>query len=124
LRYTPGNRRHPGLAGQLKGYKEDGVLRGHDLPLPFAFWPCVGPDQATLCVLANLGLIYLAFGSIRDGDGVAAESDLDLAELAVAGQRLGIRGDSLVLAVAPARWGCPLEVVRNNGLKIRLKATG
>src|SRR5689334_11533842 len=76
-----------------------------------------------LCLLAIFSLDR-AFLSISYGDGVTEKSHLYLAELAVALERLGICSDRFVLAVATSAWRCPLEVVRNHVLKIRLRATG
>src|ERR1700747_2940766 len=75
-----------------------------------------------LFLLAIFTLGDRAFRSIRYGDGVAEKSHLYLAELAVARERLG--GDRFVLAVTPSAWRCPLKVVRNYVLKVRLRATG
>ena len=113
-----------GSQDSLRVTRDDSVLRGHDLPLPCALEPRVRPDLATLCLLAIVVLDHPVFRSIRYGYGVAEESDLHLAELAVARQRLCIRGDSFLLAVALALCRCPLKVVCNNVLKIRLRATG
>ena len=95
----------------------------HDLPFSSAFQPRVGPDQTMLCLLAIFSLDR-AFLSISYRDGVAEKSHLYRAELAVALERLGICDDRFVLAVTPSAWRCPLEVVRNHVLKIRLRATG
>src|SRR5206468_7633384 len=65
-----------------------------------------------------------AFRSIRYGDGVAEKSHLYLAQLAIARERLGIRGDRFGLVVTTSAGRCPLKVVRNDVLKIRLRATG
>ena len=77
-----------------------------------------------LRLLAVAVLGHRAFRSVRYGYRVAEESDLHLAELAVARQRLCIGGDSLLVVVASARWGRPLKVVRKKVLEIRLRATG
>src|ERR1700756_3759809 len=108
----------------LRATRDIRVLRGHDLPCPRTFEPRVGPDQTTLCLLAIFSRGDRAFRSIRYRNGVAEKSHLHLAELAVARERLGFCGDRFVLAVTPSAWRCPLEVVRNHILKIRLRATG
>src|SRR5262245_35610196 len=99
------------------------ILRSYDLPFPGAFEPRVSPDETTLCLLAIFSLDR-AFPAIRARDGVAEKSHLHLRELAVARKRLGIFGNRFVLAVAPSAWRCPLEVIRNHVLEIRLRATG
>src|SRR6476659_3880100 len=76
-----------------------------------------------LCLLAIFSLDR-AFRSIRDRDGVAEKSHLYLAQLAIARERLGIRGDRFGLVVATSARRCPLEVVRNHVLKIWLRTTG
>src|SRR5580765_5886565 len=77
-----------------------------------------------LCLLATFSLGDRAFRSIRHRDGVAEESHLHFAKFAVARERLRICGDRFLLAVAPSAWRCPLEVIRNHVLKVRLWATG
>jgi len=77
-----------------------------------------------LRLLTVVVIDHAAFRSVRYGYGVAEESDLYFAKLAVTRQRFCICADSLLLAIALALWGCALEVVRNNVLKIRLRATG
>src|ERR1700758_1451576 len=120
---TPARQFEP-LRHLLRLTRDARILRRYDLPFPGAFEPRVGPDQTTLCRLTIFGLGDRAFRSIRYGDGVAEKSHLYLAQLAVARERLGICGDRFVLVVTPSAWRCPLEVVRNHVLKIRLRATG
>src|SRR3954447_6171604 len=70
--------------------RHDVVLSCDNSPLALAPQPGVCPHLASFRLLACLVLADATFAAVSDRDGVAEETHLDVAQLAVRGERLQV----------------------------------